>query len=357
MRTVVLIPLFLLSACQSPFIRTEGKCFAVGHTHFVPWGANYGHHGKLIEDVWNSDWPAIEKDFAELHAMGANVVRIHLQLNKFMQGPDRPNAAALVNLRRLLDTAERHQLYLDLTGLACYRESDVPPWLDKLSESQRWNAQANFWRAIARTSRGSPAVFCYDLINEPVVAGGPVKSWYTGKLGGLNFLQFINLDAGHRKREDVARQWVSIMVAAIHREDRRHLVTVGMLPWDSKWHFLSGFVPQELAPQLDFICVHIYPQTGKMNEAMEGLRKFSVGKPVVIEETFPLSCSPAEEKDFLLRSRGIACGWIGHYDGDSLEELRAKKKAGTLTINQAMYLAWLELFEKLRPEMLRWRAR
>ena len=33
-------------------------------------------------------------------------------------------------------------------------------------------AQARFWEAVATRCAGSPAVFCFDLMNEPVVPGG-----------------------------------------------------------------------------------------------------------------------------------------------------------------------------------------
>jgi len=41
----------------------------------------------------------------------------------------------------------------------------------------------------------------------------------------------------------------------------------------------------------------------------------------VIEETFPLSCSASDLKAFLLESRTLACGWMGHYSGETPEEL------------------------------------
>jgi hypothetical protein len=89
-----------------------------------------------------------------------------------MEGPDRPKQASLERLGRLLDLAERVGLYLDLTGLGCYHKPDVPAWYDRLAEPERWAAQGHFWEAIARRCASSPAVFCYDLMNEPVVPGG-----------------------------------------------------------------------------------------------------------------------------------------------------------------------------------------
>ena len=63
--------------------------------------------------------------------------------------------------------------------------------------------------------------------------------------------------------------------------------------------------------------VHLYPERGKVKEALETLEGFSVGKPVVIEETFPLSCSIEELEQFIEESRGVASGWIGFYWGQT----------------------------------------
>src|SRR5262249_36221785 len=86
---------------------------------FVPWGFNYDHDdkGRLIEDYWEDEWPTVEAHFGQMKKLGANVVRVHLQLGKFMDTPDLPNGKALDRLGQLLGLAERQRLYLDLTGL------------------------------------------------------------------------------------------------------------------------------------------------------------------------------------------------------------------------------------------------
>ncbi len=95
---------------------------------FVPWGFNYDHdeNGRLLEDYWDKEWPKVEEDFREMKQLGANVVRIHLQIAKFMTGPEKTNEANLDRLGRLVALAEKTGIYLDITGLACYRKKDVP---------------------------------------------------------------------------------------------------------------------------------------------------------------------------------------------------------------------------------------
>ncbi|MDE3067831.1 MAG: cellulase family glycosylhydrolase [Verrucomicrobiota bacterium] len=359
------LPLALLGGCTTPHTAqtrlerivvapdSRGFILAGSKQPFHPWGFNYGNHGRLMEDFWNGDWKTFAGDFRKMKALGANVVRVHLQYGKFMSGPDRPNRAEFKQLSRMLRLAEKTGLYLDVTGLACYRPGDTPEWYKDMDERQHWAAQSNFWNAVAATCARSPAVFCYDLINEPIVSGGRREpgAWSSGHLfGHYDFVQFITLDPAGRRREDIAADWIRVMTAAIRAHDTHALITVGLLPWTPRWGFLSGFVPKKIAPDLDFIAVHIYPDAKKPGEAMEALRKCAVGKPVVIEETFPLSCSAAEEEAFLCDSKKFACGWMGHYDGCSPKDFDTLEREGKLTLSEAIYREWERLFVKLKPE-------
>ena len=332
---------------------TKGFVLSESGQKFIPWGFNYDHEGdgKLIEDYWDNQWPTVESAFREMKELGANVVRIHLQFGIFMENPTKPRQSSLDQLARLVRLAEKTGVYLDVTGLGCYHKPDVPPWYDKLSEQERWQAQAVFWEAVAKTCAESPAIFCYDLMNEPVVAGGDKKrdDWLGPGFGDKHFVQYITLDRAGRERPDIARQWVRTLVMAIRKHDKRHLVTVGLVPWSlDKPGLTSGFVPETIAGDLDFIAVHIYPEKGKVNEAIETLKGFAaVGKPVVIEEIFPLKCDAKELGRFIDQSRQHATGWIGFYWGKTPDELRPAK-----TIPEAITLSWLELFEEKTPHML-----
>jgi hypothetical protein len=317
---------------------------------FTPWGFNYDHDskGRLIEDYWHDEWPMIEKHFAQMKKLGANVVRIHLQFGKFMDTADKANAKNLEQLAKLLKLAEREGLYLDLTGLGCYHKKDVPEWYDKLSEMERWDAQARFWQAVAKTCAASPAVFFYDLMNEPVVPGGKSKNadWLGPAFGDKHFVQRISLDQADRPRPEIAKKWIAHLVSAIRKHDKRRLISVGLVDWSlDRKGLTSGFVPDKIAGDLDFLCVHIYPEKGKVNEALETLRQFAaVGKPVIIEETFPLKAGMDDFAKFIEGSKKHAAGWIGFYWGVPPEELQKAK-----TIGEAITLQWLEFFQKNRP--------
>jgi hypothetical protein len=313
---------------------------------FVPWGFNYDHDdkGRLIEDYWEAEWPTVETDFEQMKKLGANIVRVHLQFGRFMDSPDKPSGKALDRLGKLLQLAEWQRLYLDVTGLGCYHKQDVPAWYDQLSEKERWDAQACFWQAVAGCCASSPAIFCYDLMNEPVVPGGrrPDREWLAPPFAGKHFVQFITLEQGNRPRPDIARQWIHRLAAAIREKDKRHLLTVGLVDWSlDRKGLTSGFVPEKVVDDLDFVSVHMYPKRGEVDQALQTLAGFAVGKPVLIEETFPLACSPKELEEFIEGSRKHAAGWIGFYWGQPPAKLRKSK-----TIADALTLGWLELFEK-----------
>lgn len=333
-------------------ISQDGKSFVTAKEQkkFVPWGFNYDHDrdGRLLEDYWNTDWKEIEQDFAEMKQLGANVVRIHLQFGKFMSAPDQPRNAALKKLSALLILAERTGLYLDLTGLGCYHKQDVPAWYDQLNDKERWKAQANFWGAVAKQCANSPAIFCYDLMNEPVVHGGKKKGsdWLGPAFAGKHFVQRITLELDDRPRPEIADAWIKTLVDAIRKQDKRHLITVGLVHWSLERRGLqSGFVPEKISQHLDFLSVHIYPEKGKVDEALETLKGFDIGKPIVIEETFPLKSSPQEFEEFLQKSKQHADGWIGFYWGKTIDEY----KQGN-TIRDAIMAGWLEFFEKNSSE-------
>ncbi len=115
-------------------VSKDGKGFVLmpSGRAFVPCGFNYDHDpsGRLLEDYWEREWDAVARDFRQMKALGANVVRIHLQFGRFMTGPDQPDAGALDRLAKLLRLAEEVGLHLDLTGLGCYHKADVPGWYD-----------------------------------------------------------------------------------------------------------------------------------------------------------------------------------------------------------------------------------
>ena len=231
-----------------------------------------------------------------------------------------------------------------MTGLACYHKKNIPEWYDTLSEQDRWAVQASFWRAVAATCQVSPAIFCYDLMNEPILPGKqPATDWLAGELDGKHFVQRLTLGLNGRTREQIAAAWTDKMVDAIRDHDTRHLVTVGVIPW--VFVFGGGrplFYSPAVGNRLDFVAVHFYPKKGEIDKALQALKAYEVGKPLLIEELFPLKCSKEELVTFINQSTDHTDGWISFYWGKSAQELRAKESP---TIADAIIASWLETFQ------------
>ncbi len=318
---------------------------------FRPMGFNYDHDadGRLIEDYWHTEWSRVEDDFRNIKELGANTVRVHLQFGKFMVSASEPNEAELRQLEKLLQLAESNRLYLDLTGLGCYHKKDVPEWYDQLSEEDRWAAQAVFWKAVARTCRDSSAVFCYDLMNEPVVGGEQAAGdWLGPAFAGKHFVQFVARQTNGRARHAIAAQWIDLLVQAVKSVDDRHLITVGLVDWSlDRPGLTSGFDPTRVAASLDFLAVHHYPKAGQVSKAVETLRGFQLGKPVIIEETFPLTCSMEEMSEFMTSAGEDCSGWISFFWGKM-----PKEYAGSTTIADSMTSKWLTQFSSVMKTSL-----
>jgi hypothetical protein len=337
-------------------VSEDGKHFIFSGSglNFTPWGFNYDHDrtNRLLEYYWNDEWNTVVSDFQEMKALGANTVRIHLQVSRFMKSARELNQESIAQLARLLQLAEATGLYLDITGLGCYDKPDVPQWYNDLDEAPRWEVQARFWEAVARTCSHSPAVFCYDLMNEPVITEDKkTRDWTPGAFGDRYFVQRLTLDLAGRTQQEIARAWVDRLVVAIRRHDTRHLITVGEIPWAMVWPNAKPlFHSKEVGANLDFVSVHFYPESGEVEKALTALAVYQVGKPVVIEETFPLSCSVNELDQFMegARSRNLASGWIGFYWGKTVAEYTAEKQS----MADALVLGWLEYFSGKGPEML-----
>jgi aryl-phospho-beta-D-glucosidase BglC (GH1 family) len=174
---------------------------------FIPWGFNYDHdrEGRLLETYWNDEWDSVASDFREMKNLGATAVRVHFQVSRFMISETELNQQSLKQLARLLKLAEDTGLYLDVTGLGCYDKKDVPQWYNDLDESRRWDVQSRFWEAVAETCASSPAIFCYDLMNEPIVTEDKKgRDWTPGAFGDRYFVQRITLDFAGRTQKQIA---------------------------------------------------------------------------------------------------------------------------------------------------------
>ncbi|RVU02404.1 hypothetical protein EOD41_00230 [Mucilaginibacter limnophilus] len=326
-------------AMEKPYnlkkIHVQGTGFAdEDGKPFIPWGMNYTNPDQipLMDDVWfdNAKWEIIKQDFREMKLMGFNVVRIHLQFHHFMTYHNQPNIQALTRLRELVKFCESIGIYLDITGLCSYFKQD-PDWYVNTGERDRWNTQALFWRGVATAAEGSPAVFAFNLINEPITPSTNVSEWIPGEdFGGYWFVQHLTRQPAGRGWETVTRQWITQMKTAIRLHDDKTLITVG---------FIGLGVISKFNDLLDYNSAHIYPESGKINEAINFVNNNVSSKPLVIEETGPPSASFNELRTFINTTRPKTAGFISHYFGKTIEQLEQEN-----TISAAIWREWYKIF-------------
>jgi hypothetical protein len=127
------------------------------------------------------------------------------------------------------------------------------------------------------------------------------------------------------------------------------MITVGVIPWAHTFPKAKPlFYSKEVGENLDFVSVHFYPKKGEVQKALTALKVYDVGKPLVIEEVFPLRCSIEELNVFVDESRDIVDGYIGFYWGKTIEEYSTPN----VDIVGKIVRDWLEYFRTKGPEIL-----
>ena len=323
-------------------VGTAGQIQDSDGSLFFPWGLNYTNPDGvgLIEDNWYDQniWNTIKSDFLEMKALSANVVRIHLQYHRFMIDATTPDVQALDRLEDLVAYAEEQNMYLDVTGLAAYRASDQPAYYKEMTDQERWDTQKLFWKNIAARIGDSPAVFAFNLMNEPVVSVGCAEGtecgWLPGAgLGGFNFVQNISRDPD-KEFVPTIKEWILEMTTAIRSEDNATLITVG---------FLNLGDISQFANDLDYISVHVYPESGMVDASIEYVKNNQSDVALVIEETSNFKCNISELETFVNGLENNYDGLMGHYFGKTINEL------DETIIVDALHKNFLEFFVDRNP--------
>ena len=306
-----------------PRITARGHDLLAGKRRFEVWGFNYGIGDRYrILDYFSRPTERrqarVFEDMREARALGANTLRIYLEIGTFMRNPREPRLRALRAYRDVVAEARRLGIYLDVTGNLAWRKT--PWWYDALGEQRRWKVQARFWRAVAGVSSRSRAVLMYELTSEPNVTDS--DSWYDGELGGLTFVQNIVRRLDGRDPQRLARAWTRKMRTAVRSRDRRHLISIGFMP------FCGGpFAHDGLLDLLDLLVVHSHPQEETQQESIAKIRDFSDhGTPVVLGETSSMYTKSWAE--FLTEVSTYVDGYIYYYDGRRPSEIDATSTPG-----------------------------
>ncbi|HWJ50394.1 MAG TPA: hypothetical protein VNR42_05200 [Solirubrobacteraceae bacterium] len=168
-------------------MRVHGNRLYAGSRPWRAWGMNWGVGDdapvvSFFDNPTAANFSVLKRELRTAHGMGANSMRVYLQLGQVMATATRSRQATLTALRDLLTVAQDDGIYLDITGDLVWQPSRAPTWYERMPWQERWQVQARFWKAVAHAASTSPAVLCYELTSEPIVAQNRGPATTSGKL-------------------------------------------------------------------------------------------------------------------------------------------------------------------------------
>lgn len=223
-------------------------------------GVNYWPAATAMHWWSRFDLEAARADLTRLKAAGFDYVRFFLLWEAFQPEPDRVSSAALRDLVRFADAAAALGVALQPTLFTGHMSGAnwLPPWATtpSLGRTTRFPtmvggvprpdrqpgpfyedehlaaAQARLARELGRVLAGHPALWSWDLGNEPSNVTRP-------------------------RTRDHGRRWLARMVGALRDGGSEHPITIGLHMEDLEADRQLG--PAEAAEVCDYLAMHGYP--------------------------------------------------------------------------------------------------
>jgi hypothetical protein len=125
------------ASAAMPRIGVHGDRLYAGSRPWRAWGMNWGiaNHAPVFAYFDNptaANLAVVRAELRTARAMGANSMRIYLQLGQVMPTPTQPRRRTLRVLQRLLALAHGDGIYLDITGDLVWQPSRAPAWYGRL---------------------------------------------------------------------------------------------------------------------------------------------------------------------------------------------------------------------------------
>ena len=340
---------------------------------YIPFGTNYyDPHTGWAPKLWRQfDAGTVRKHFRIMSGIGVNCARVFLTAGSFQPKAETIEEEALTKLDTLVRIAGENHIRLILTG-PDHWEGQPSYWKpDRYAGQASLQALDRFWDVIGRRYQGEPAIFAWDLLNEPHLPWfneqwkprwnawlhqtyknreALKKAWGDG-LAGTDTWDNVavpedrpsegnpRLRDYQRFREHLANQWVRRQVEAIRKADPSHLITVGYIQWSyplvrpGNPGRYAAFNPRSQAEWLDFVTIHFYPMGDPFQSKESWEKNISylqavlaycrTGKPVVLGEFGWYGGGAPQHHPFLNEqqqaqwigeeveaSRSLADGWL-----------------------------------------------
>jgi len=248
---------------------------------------------------WRSfDEGLVDEDFSRISESNLEKIRVFLLWEDFQPLPNKVSVKTLDLLVRVMDLARKHDLRIMPTLFTGHMSgmNYLPPWMLEsgevearfpvFSEGKRRKkairngytdrevreAQRRFAREVAIALQGHPALFAWDLGNEPSNVSLPPS-------------------------RDQARIWLEEIVSELKKWNENVPVTLGLHQQDLEEDRKMG--PQDVATFCDFLSMHAYPFYAKwahhpMDDEVVpflGLLTQWLGSKEVLIEEVGISCA------------------------------------------------------------------
>lgn len=291
-----------------PAVHLDGNYFSHDGHRFIPVGANWVPARAAMQ--WPTQWDpkAIEADFARMHDLGFNTIRLDFVWAWIEPRPGDYNPEAFREIDFLISLAHRYHIYLHpellIGGEVGEAYWDVPYRQGQHPHSDpdmlRW--ETDHVAELARRYGKEPAILGWDLTDEP-------PFWIVAD---------STTDA-------MAINWTRLLSWSMRRYDSMHPIAVGT-SMEDVGH--GPFRPDNIRDEVDFFSVHPYSiyepklfpdpmlsERGTYGSAFETALSGSAGHPVMVQEIGASSAQyePEEITKFLRASlySGLGAGANG----------------------------------------------
>ncbi|MEO5951841.1 MAG: cellulase family glycosylhydrolase, partial [Chloroflexia bacterium] len=212
-------------------------------------------------EKWPADRVAVELDAAR--SLGANTLRVFVQADAF--GGSAAGWSQQDGFARFVEMATARDLKLIVGLFDGYRKWPTAGWDDWPTFGSSEDAQNKAYvSAVVGRWKDEPSILAWDLYNEPDFVGDKEFRWEEHRLNRLG--------------------WLARMATEVRRNDRNHLLTIGVALAES--NFLHGPGGATVADLVDFISVHYYTRNYPGKNLYDVLKESrqKTCKPIVIEE-------------------------------------------------------------------------
>lgn len=264
-------------ASELPPVHLDGNYFSREGHRFIPVGANWVPARAAMQ--WPTEWDpkAIEADFARMHELGFNTIRLDFVWAWLEPRPGDYNPEAFREIDFLISLAHRYHIYLHpsllIGGEVGEAYWDVPyrQGRNPQSDPDMLRLETDLVAELARRYGKEPAILAWDLTDEP-------PFW---------IVPDSTTDA-------MAINWTRLIAGAIRKYDSLHPIVVGTSMEDVD---RGPFRPDNLHGDVDFFSVHPYSiyepklfpdamlsERGTYGSAFETALSGGAGRPVMVQE-------------------------------------------------------------------------